>query len=50
MLAIRGITAPRFFAHLIELKMDHVPIGKTSSVSGMIIVRIIYDAIISMIV
>jgi hypothetical protein len=38
-LAIGGVTAPRFFAHSIAIKMDRAPILKISFVSKMIIAR-----------
>jgi hypothetical protein len=39
MLAISGITASRFFAHTIEIKMDHASGGKILFVSETIIAR-----------
>jgi hypothetical protein len=44
MLANSGVTVHRFFAHLIEIKMDHAPIRKISFVSGTIIARRMYGA------
>jgi hypothetical protein len=44
------VIAPRFFAHTIEISMDHVPILKISFVSKRIIVRKMHGAMEKLIV
>jgi hypothetical protein len=43
-LATSEVIAPKFFAHIIEIKMDHAPIRKISFVSETIIARRIQGA------